>query len=236
MCGRFVSFTVGADLAECARVVPGIADIEVRAQAPARFNVAPTEPAQVLLPWAGQSPVAVAESLSATKDAARSTALIGARWGLVPSWAKQLPTSTLFNARGETVAEKPSFRSAYRRQRCLVPVDGWYEWRDKQPYFVSPKDGVVFLAGLWEPWWQGYSCTIITTDAVGELAWLHHRMPRVLPPEECATWLYGTTADVDELRRPVSAAAVADFSIRAVSRAVGNASAQGPELLEGPAE
>ena len=124
------------------------------------------------------------------------------RWGLIPGWMKELPKgSPLINARGETVAGKPSFRSAYKKRRCLIPADGFYEWQktqnSKQPYYIQLKDKSLFtFAGLWEQWQNGgqtiESCTIITTDANDDMKSIHHRMPVIIAQAYYAHWFHGT--------------------------------------------
>ena len=127
------------------------------------------------------------------------------RWGLVPRWAREAKIGNrLINARIETVAEKPAFRSALRYRRCLVPADGYYEWfpaeKGKIPYRVMKKSREVFaIAGLWETWTdpQGADLetfTIITTEPVPAIAWLHNRMPLILPRHLEAVWLNGPEA------------------------------------------
>ena len=131
------------------------------------------------------------------------------RWGLVPGWAKEVGKGPLlFNARAETAAEKSSFRSSVRSRRCLVPMDGWYEWRKgpldskgkptKIPYYMSPQDGTrLFMAGLWSVWHDKsdetapplLSCSILTTDAVGQLQEVHDRMPLIMPFDNWDAWL-----------------------------------------------
>jgi putative SOS response-associated peptidase YedK len=123
------------------------------------------------------------------------------RWGLIPSWAKEAAIGNkLINARGETVAEKPSFRSALKRRRCLVLVDGWYEWKQttkpKTPYLFRRKDGLpMAFAGLWEEWTAPdtgeliRTCTVITTGPNHLMAPIHDRMPVILPHEAQALWL-----------------------------------------------
>ncbi len=127
--------------------------------------------------------------------------LVAVRWGLVPRWAKDPAIgSKMINARGETVATKPSFRTAFRRHRCLVPANGFYEWMPaadgrKQPVLIAMKDGDVFaFAGLYERWLTGDgepldSCTILTTDANDLLRAVHDRMPVIVPPDQYARWL-----------------------------------------------
>ena len=215
MCGRFTSFTVAEALARDAGTLPGVGPVEVRARAPERWNVSPTQPAQIIIP----------------RDDAPGSLLVGARWGLVPHWAREIPTVPLFNARGETAAAKPSFRDAVRRSRCLVPVDGWYEWRDRVPHLVTGK-GPLYMAGLWSAWGGMYTATIVTTAPVGRLAALHDRMPRVLARGDAGTWLRGEPDDVAALMLPPAEEEIAGLRIHPVGRAVGNAAAEGPELAE----
>ncbi|MGL1831975.1 SOS response-associated peptidase [Rhodocyclaceae bacterium SMB388] len=164
------------------------------------------------------------------------------RWGLIPAWAKDEAIATrLINARGETVADKPSFRSAFRRRRCIVPMNGFYEWRavpgGKQPHYIhAAHDALLGVAGLWERWTRpgdGESLdtfTVITTDANDALRPLHDRMPVILPPEAYGTWLdAGVPAqDVASLIRP---AADRLLQYHAVSTAVGNVRHESPDLI-----
>ena len=133
------------------------------------------------------------------------------RWGLIPSWAKDPAIgSKLANARGETVAEKPSFRSAFKRWRCLIPASGFYEWKAvagrKQPYYIHLKEQELFgLAGITEVW-QGpdgpvYSCAIITTEPNELMKNIHNRMPVILNPEDYSTWLNPTNQATTELKQ-----------------------------------
>ena len=132
------------------------------------------------------------------------------RWGLIPSWAKDASIGNkLANARGETVAEKPSFRSAFKYHRCIIPASGFYEWKTvqgvKQPWFISLKSGApMAFAGLWENWRPDTeeatkSCCIITTDANALMAPIHDRMPVILDREEWATWLSPQEHRADQL-------------------------------------
>ena len=157
------------------------------------------------------------------------------RWGLVPRWSKDPSTGAkLNNARAETVAEKSSFRDAYRRRRCLIPASGFYEWKTetgrKQPYYVFPSAGELFaFAGLWEPW-DGpggalQTCAIITTQANEKMAFVHDRMPVIVPAAEYANWLAGGETPL----RPCPPESIA---IRRVGRAVNNARNDTPGLIE----
>ena len=153
------------------------------------------------------------------------------KWGLVPRWAKDPSMGArMNNARAETVAEKPSFREAYRKRRCLIPANGFYEWKledgKKQPYYVHPSGGALFaFAGLWEQWHDLQTCAIITTEANDKMAAVHERMPVIVSPAEYAAWLAG--GDI-----PLRACPDSAIDIRRVSRAVNNARNVLPELIE----
>jgi putative SOS response-associated peptidase YedK len=131
------------------------------------------------------------------------------RWGLVPHWAQAETTGhSLINARAETVASKPAFRSAFRRRRCLIPADGFYEWnkagRTRQPYFIRIKDGLpLAFAGLWEEWrdpdGQAGSCAIIVTRANALVQPIHDRMPVILEPRAYGQWLSTDITDAEDL-------------------------------------
>ena len=147
----------------------------------ANYNVAPTS----------------AVPLVRMQDGNRDIAM--ARWGLVPSWAKEIRPKPLINARSETVAEKPAFKSSYRRRRCLVPADGYYEWHTtshglKQPYYIHRKDsGVIAMAGIWSDWMSPDgseldTMAILTTEANAALKKLHHRMPVMIQESDFDLW------------------------------------------------
>ncbi len=160
-----------------------------------RFNIAPSQPVAV---------VRLAPQPSTQRE------LAWLRWGLIPSWAKD-PTigNRMINARAETVAEKPAYRAAMRRRRCLLPADGFYEWqkvgRTKRPHFIRMKDDRPFaLAGLWETW-EGpdhsriESCTVLTTEPNELVRLIHDRMPVILDPTDYEPWLDPTMQNMDEL-------------------------------------
>jgi putative SOS response-associated peptidase YedK len=177
-----------------------------------RFNIAPT--AQVLI--------------------IRSNEAAMVRWGLVPRWARDPSIGArMNNARAETAAQKPSFREAYRRRRCLIPASGFYEWKAeggrKQPYYVYPAGAEVFaFAGLWERWQELETCAIITTDANAKMAAVHDRMPVIVSPADYSRWLSGESYETVALR-PCADEAI---GIRRVSRAVNNARNDHPGLVE----
>jgi putative SOS response-associated peptidase YedK len=137
----------------------------------------------------------------------RSRKAVNLFWGLVPSWAKDTKNSShLINARRETVREKPSFRSAFKHRRCLIPANGFYEWQKletgKQAFHIHRQDDQLFaFAGLWEQWQQEtetlYSCTIITTAANPLMQPIHDRMPVIIPPEDYPHWLNQSADDND---------------------------------------
>jgi putative SOS response-associated peptidase YedK len=177
MCGRF---TLTSDADKLQQEFPWVV---VPPQVQPRYNIAPSQPVALI---ANDNPNQFTFN----------------RWGLIPSWAKDLSIGErLINARAETLAEKPSFRAAYLRRRCLILADGFYEWavlpnrKTKQPYYIRLQSGEPFtFAGLWDVWQdtQGNelrSCTIITTQPNALIAPLHNRMPVILPSEAYALWL-----------------------------------------------
>ena len=189
MCGRFVLFTSGDDLTQAVAELPGVAAVEAPdGTPPPRYNIAPTQ----------QVPLIRIAGSDARIDAAR--------WGLLPTWKKDETGAPLFNARGETVAEKPSFRSAFKARRGLMVLGGYYEWRQtengKQPYFVRLEDGMLFAAALWETGLDRLSTTMVTTEAAENMAWLHHRLPLFLRRDEVRQWVEGTPEEALELVHP----------------------------------
>lgn len=187
MCGRFAIY---ADLPVVARFVQAP---EPEFDWTPRYNLAPTQSA-------------LACRLDATQQ---KRELVRLRWGLVPSWAHDLAIGVkAINARAEGIAAKPMFRAAFKRRRCLIPVNGYYEWQKrsgkKQPYFIHAASGALLaFAGLWESW-QGEegpveSFTIITTEANRATNTLHDRMPVVLPSDLFAGWLDPAATDAERL-------------------------------------
>ncbi|MBI1757820.1 MAG: SOS response-associated peptidase [Actinobacteria bacterium] len=226
MCGRYAAGRSTDELADAFDAVDRTAD-----EVGASFNVAP-----------GTAVRAVVASPPAQPDqpdqpgGSRRRELRALRWGLVPPWADRPQVGArMINARVETVAGKPVFRGPLAARRCLVPADGWFEWRDRRPYFITPDDGsVLALAGLYEHWNRGpeplTSCAIITTAAVGRLTEVHDRMPLLIPAARWSEWL-DPDCPVEELLAPSSLAMVARLAIRPVGPAVGDVRRDGRELI-----
>lgn len=203
------------------------------------YNVAPTKPVLAVV----QRHPRDADGIPDRTRTERSVRTL--RWGLVPSWAKDPSVGArMINARAESAAEKPAFRKALAARRALMPAAGWYEWRQgagkgpKQPYFVTGTDGAsLAMAALWEFWRPAdggdplITCAVLTTDAVGPLAEIHHRMPLLLSAEHWAAWLDPDSGAPPELLRPPSAELVAGLELRPVSTRVNNVRNQGPELM-----
>lgn len=246
MCGRYASTRSKGELLDEFAIERDATSGEL----PADYNVAPTKPVYAVLDRARDRD---------DPDAGFARGLHVVRWGLVPSWAKDTKIGArLINARAETVADKPAFRRAYAKRRCLLPADGYYEWYQgepspaagrggkprKQPFFIGPADhGVLAFAGLYEIWhnrelpdddpdaWL-WSATVITTSAPDELGRIHDRMPMVVPPRARATWLDPATDAPDRLHDLLAPAMSGALTAYPVSTAVNNVRNNGPELLE----
>ena len=231
MCGRYAASRKPEDLVLEFEAVPA----EGQPPLAADYNVAPTKDVYVVRH-------AKERDAEGRPTGGGHRELRTVRWGLVPSWAKDVSVGNrMLNARVESLTEKPAFRTAARSRRCLVPADGWYEWAKrldsptKQPYFITPEDGsVLAFAGLWEVWGQGedrlYSCTVVTAPAVGALTEIHERMPLVLPRDRWAEWLDPAREDVAELVEPTPLEVVERLELRPVSTAVNNVRSNGREL------
>jgi putative SOS response-associated peptidase YedK len=233
MCGRFVVASAGSDLVGVLRV-----DVEGDDLPGPSYNVAPTSSAAIVLDSAKTEPP--------------TRRLEAARWGLIPSWAKDTKIGArAFNARAEELEDKPMFRSALEKRRAVVPVSGYYEWKNvdgtKIPHYIHPADGEpLFLAGLYE-WWRDktkgeddperwlLSFTILTRDSIGHLGSIHDRMPLFLDPDHADAWLDPTTDNVRDVldaaidAAPALADTLADYE---VSKAVGNVRNNSAELIE----
>ena len=226
MCGRYVSATPPDQIAAYFGAEASEALLEPS------YNVAPTNDVYAVL----------------SDGSARH--LDAFHWGLVPLWAKDPKIgSRMINARAETLAEKNAFKSAFKRRRCLIPVDGFYEWKKdpsapakakKQPYFIHRPDGEPFaFAGLWEVW-KGpnkdqeplRSCTIITTSPNEPMAAIHDRMPVILPPSAWDTWLDRELDDLDLLGKLLVPSPPEIITMHPVSTEVNNVRNKGEHLIE----
>ena len=209
------------------------------------WNVAPTDPVWAVLERLVEDSGAVERPLRPL------------RWGLVPSWAKDMGVgSRMINPRVETVHEKPAYRTAFAKRRCLLPADGYYEWdpvpaRDgakayKQPYFISPEapGAGMAMAGLYEFWrdparkddpdaWVT-TCAIITTEATDAAGRVHPRMPLAVAPEHWQDWLDPEQREVADLRALLEQPATGRLAVRPVSTAVNSVRNNGPQLLDAP--
>jgi putative SOS response-associated peptidase YedK len=216
MCGRFNLFTNPRLFAEVFAVARSFDDDWVPA-----YNIAPTQ--KVLCIRDGEE-----------------REFFKAKWSLIPSWAKDAKIgASCINARVETVDTKPAFRSAFKKRRCLVMADGFYEWRksDKQPHFVSLKSGAqMAFAGLWETWKSLEdpvdSCTICTTDAHDMMGQIHDRMPVILSHATIDHWLDPKVSDAEELKPMLRQFPGEEMQSWAVGKAVGNVRNQGPSLMQ----
>ncbi len=225
MCGRFVQASPPAVLADRFAVD----EIAIADQPAPDYNVTPR-----------------AEVPAVVQRAAGHRTLELMRWGLVPSWADSPAVGDrLINARAETLLDKPAFAQAFRRRRCIIPADGFYEWqarpgrRRKQPMFVHRRDGEpMAFAGLWEVWRERaddpwlVTCTVITTDANSLMAPIHDRMPALLPRDVWDEWLDRERADVDALGALLGPAPDDDLEVWRVRPLVSDPRHNGPELVE----
>lgn len=241
MCGRFTSTTPVVALAEAFAVD----DVRTEAMQP-RWNVAPTQPILT---------VATRRSRAAEGEEGGPRRALGAmRWGLVPSWARDISVGNkMINARAETLADKPAYRSALLRRRCLIPADAFYEWqvqvaaegagaKGRLPWAVRRCDGApMALAGLWEVWRDPAapadapplrSAVIVTTSANEVLAPIHHRMPVVVDPADWDLWLDPTVGDQDFLQTLLVPAPADALEAFPVSSRVNKVDHDGPELLD----
>lgn len=187
--------------------------------------------------------VAPAQEILAVRESPDGREMTFFEWGLVPHWAKDASVRVrLINARSETVAEKPSFREAFKKRRCIIPADGFYEWRReggrKQPYFFRMRDERPFgFAGLWDRWEvEGgesiNSCTILTTEANEVLRPMHDRMPVILHPEDYGLWLEADARKLDLVKEMLRPYPAGEMIGHPVGSAINNPRNQGAELIE----
>jgi putative SOS response-associated peptidase YedK len=219
MCGRFVQYSDP-------EVYAARFELDAVCEAMPRYNVAPTQPV-----------LAIRQSDQGKRE------LVPLRWGLVPFWSKG-PDSrySMINARAETVKSKPAYREAFKRRRCLIPAEGFYEWKagqgGKTPFLIHRADTEPFaMAGLWERW-RGEdgesleSCTIVVTDANSLVHTIHDRMPVIVDEEDYGAWLDPTNDDAASLLAMLRPSDPAPLAMHEVSRRVNNPKNDGPELLE----
>jgi len=227
MCGRFVSSSPPDELAK-------YFDVEAVSETvlEPNYNVAPSLDVYVVVESGGVR------------------RLDTFHWGLVPFWAKDPSTGNkMINARAESIAEKNAYKHAFKKRRCIIPVDGFYEWKKipgqkaKQPYFIHRVDGEpMALAGLWEVWRPAddvdrtgdplRSCTIITGQPNEKVASIHDRMPVMLPPSAWEAWLDRENDDLDTLGKLLVPAPASLLELHPVSRAVNNVRENGEDLIE----
>jgi putative SOS response-associated peptidase YedK len=220
MCGRFSQSSSAAAIS----AVFGVETSDI----PPRYNIAPTQSVAAILQLPSNQPH-----------------LHWLRWGLIPSWAKDPKIgSKLINARAETVAQKPSFRSAFRHRRCLIPADGFYEWqqiegsRQKQPYFIGLQDeGLFAFAGLYERWESPdgdvlETCTIVTTTANELVEPIHSRMPVLLAPQDYNLWLDPSFDKSERLQALLDPYPAAQMKAYPVSSVVNSPKNDSPECKQ----
>lgn len=220
MCGRFALNTSKSALLDWFKLMNLDADFWEFAP---RFNIAPTQ------------------FLLAVRQGDKGRELARLRWGLVPSWAKDDKSAAkMINARSETVGEKPSFRNAFKKRRCLIPASGFYEWersgKTKKPYYFQPRQGLFAFAGIWESWQppEGAAletCSMLTTGPNELMAPIHDRTPVLVAPEHYERWLdveHHKPESLADLLQPFPADRMA---CHAVSVRVNNARNEGPDLV-----
>ena len=219
MCGRFAFYSPH-------EAIVRLFGVAAAPEIEPRWNIAPTQ------------------FIATVREAGGPREVAMLYWGLVPSWAKEKAIGArMINARSETLTEKPSFRNAFRRRRCLILADGYYEWQRsaavKQPYFIALDDGEPFgMAGLWERWRDPVtgepleSCCIVTTSPSPTVAHVHDRMPVIVPPDAYVEWLDPKNEATERLARLFEPCPRPDLRARPVSRRVNDARNQGHDLIE----
>ena len=218
MCGRYLITTAPEAMRRLFRYLE-------QPDFPPRYNIAPTQPVPIVRLFEGE----------------RRLALV--RWGLIPAWVKDPRSfSLLINARGESVNDKPAFRNAMKRRRCLFPADGFYEWKDeggnRRPHVVRPAKGEpIAFAGLWETWMgpngeEMETAAIVTTQANRDIAAIHSRMPVIVPPDAFDFWLDCGNVDAIAAAAVIAPAPPGLLQAFEISRAVNRTANDGPQLVE----
>lgn len=211
MCGRFTLTQPDA--------IASTFKVTLERVPPPRYNIAPTQPLGVVI-----------------NQPSRQFRLMS--WGLIPSWTRD-PNATkrMINARLETAHEKPSFRTAFRHRRCLIPADGFYEWKridsQKQPFYIQLQKQPLFaFAGLWDTWQEIETCTILTTAANADMQPVHHRMPVIISPDFYEQWLDPFVQQNQQVHDLLAAIPEPNFEVFPVSTRVNSAAFDGPECLQ----
>ncbi|MEV0071457.1 MULTISPECIES: SOS response-associated peptidase [unclassified Amycolatopsis] len=236
MCGRY------AATKDPAKLIDEFAAVDLTEGAAREdYNVAPTKNVVTVVQ---RHPRDAEGQVLEDEPAERSLRIM--KWGLVPFWAKDPSVgSRMINTRAETAAEKPAFKRALKSRRCLVPADGWFEWRrtgkEKEPFYMTdPSGSSLAFGGIWESWRpkDGSSdeqplitFSIITTDAEGQLRGIHDRMPLIVPGEHWDGWLDPDQSSVDGLLVPTPPDFVESLELRPISTLVNNVRNNGPQLL-----
>jgi len=254
MCGRYATTQTPASLNDAFGADLADSFVELEPD----YNMAPTKLAPLVIarsPGGG----AGAGAANGGADGPLTRELLTAKWGLVPSWAKDPSIGNrMINARSETVADKPAFKKAFGKRRAIVPADGYYEWYktegdpeatsektqkkvQKQPFYITPQDGsVLAMAGLYEFWRNDYDAedeewlityTILTTSAPDDLGHLHDRTPMMIEPDAVEAWLDPTPRPTDQLLELLVPAVPGRLDAWPVSKAVNNVRNNGPELV-----
>jgi putative SOS response-associated peptidase YedK len=223
MCGRFVSARKRLELLQ----EFGVLRDNVTDEPAPDYNVAPTKQIYAVL---------------TAKDRERELRTV--KWGLVPFWAKE-PSggARMINARAETVAEKPAYRRAFAKRRCILPADGYYEWKDKKPFYIVRTDGrSLAMAGIYELWRDAtvpddhekaflWTASVITTQATDDVGEIHDRMPMIIEPELWADWLDPDNTKISQLHAAMHPAMNGSITSYPVSTAVNFVRNNGPELI-----
>ncbi|REE98800.1 SOS response-associated peptidase [Thermomonospora umbrina] len=247
MCGRYATARARQELIDEFQVQLDATEDAVRPD----YNVAPTKLVPAVLTRAPR-PADGSEALAEQAEQQAVRQLRALRWGLVPSWAKDPKIGNrMINARAETVHEKPSYRRAFAKRRCLLPADGFFEWYNlereghkpaKQPFFIRPRDGAVMaMAGLYELWrspedeWL-WTCTVITTQATDDVGRIHDRMPMTVAPDHWDAWLDPELTALEDVRGLLVPAMNGTMEAFPVSKAVNNVRNNGPELIQPAAD
>jgi len=232
MCGRYALSASAEDIA-----LQFDAENKPDAFLPAQWNISPTQPILIV---------------NGTNPSGERREVSKVSWGLVPSWSEDTSrASNAINARVESISDKPSFRSAFRKRRCIIPATGYFEWatelgqyKPKQPFYIHNEDeSLLAMAGIYEEWISPVtrnpltSAAIITRESVGVIAPIHHRMPVLLPEDRWATWLSTDSLNESEVQEYLALLETpkpdAGLVFRPVSSAVNNARNVGPELIAG---